>query len=527
MKKSFILITLFFSISGQSQNLVLNPDFEQFHCYPWSISSIEDCDNWSNPTLNSPDYFNNDCKENKTSVIPDYHWWGYQLPESGNSYAGFFAYRPTNNKPEESVAEYIEGELASPLKANEKYIVKLNVSLAECSTLALKKLEIYFSENKIKEKTVLLLKYNPQVVSHININDTAKWVTIEETYIAKGNEKYLTIGCFNNGEKIKYDKVANSKAIKDPRGEAYYFIDDVSITPEIAVKNGISENNASKVIDLPKNKVVKLEQQTITNKVIIYFDSNKNELNKSSVHILDSIASFLLSAKDYQVSINGYCDNSGEESKNQSLSEKRANTISNYLKNKNIPKQFISAKGFSSNNPISNNNSEIGKAKNRRAEIIININAPLGVQPPLMKAISITPPVSVDSGTITKTEMLNPDSKVKDLEVGKIFIIRNLNFHDGTADLLSESKPALKELLKLMKDNPSLEIEIEGHVCCENNMEISVERALTVLEYLVNNGISENRLKYAGHSNNNPIANDNTEEGRKQNRRVEIMILKQ
>ena len=57
-------------------------------------------------------------------------------------------------------------------------------------------------------------------------------------------------------------------------------------------------------------------------------------------------------------------------------------------------------------------------------------------------------------------------------------------------------------------------------------MALSVDRALTVMEYLVMNGINEKRLKYAGHSWNNPVASDATEEGRKQNRRVEIMILK-
>jgi outer membrane protein OmpA-like peptidoglycan-associated protein len=81
-------------------------------------------------------------------------------------------------------------------------------------------------------------------------------------------------------------------------------------------------------------------------------------------------------------------------------------------------------------------------------------------------------------------------------------------------------------LLKLMKDNPALEIEIEGHVCCANDMRLSVDRALTVLEYLVRNGIQEKRLKYKGHSNYNPITEENNEEERIMNRRVEVMVLK-
>ncbi|MGZ4118016.1 MAG: OmpA family protein, partial [Bacteroidia bacterium] len=379
MRKNILIlfILFFFSLKGYDQNLVLNADFEQFHCAPWYISSIEDCDHWSNPTMNSPDYFNNDCKENKTSAVPDLNWWGYQLPQSGNSYAGFFAYRPTNNKQEESIAEYIEAELSSPLKANEKYIIKLHVSLAECSTFALNKLEVYFSENKIKEKTVLLLKYDPQVESHVNINDTAKWVTVEETFIAKGNEQYMTIGCFNTGKKIKYSKVDHSKAIKEPRGEAYYFIDNVSVVPELTNETPISKDESAKTVSSSGNENIHSGSKATESKTIIYFDPNEHELKKHSIHLLDSISNFLLTSKDYQISINGYCDNSGEEAKNQILSEERAGSVSSYLKNKNIPSQFITSKGFAANDPIATNDNEAGKAKNRRVEIIININTPI------------------------------------------------------------------------------------------------------------------------------------------------------
>src|ERR1700745_3894753 len=82
-------------------------------------------------------------------------------------------------------------------------------------------------------------------------------------------------------------------------------------------------------------------------KTTIYFDSNKSELKNSSVHLLDSVSAFLLTSKDYRVSINGYCDNSGNDSRNQTLSEERAGIVSTYLKKKNIPQQFIISKGFS------------------------------------------------------------------------------------------------------------------------------------------------------------------------------------
>lgn len=267
-------------------------------------------------------------------------------------------------------------------------------------------------------------------------------------------------------------------------------------------------------------------------KSILFFDSNKSELTVPSVRLLDSLVSLLKDKGDFQIVINGYCDNTGNEDWNQKLSEQRSKNIFNYFKNKNLNTENISFKGFSSIAPIAKNNTEIGKSKNRRAEILITIldTSPLVQEksPPLVQEKIDTKPFEQEPGTtLIKNRSLETNSDIENLEVGNILTLKNLNFEGGTAILLKESEPSLKMLLKLLKEHVTLEIEIEGHVCCANDMQLSIERALTVLEYLVNNGIDEKRLKYAGHSFNNPVASEKTEEGRKQNRRVEIMILKQ
>lgn len=256
-------------------------------------------------------------------------------------------------------------------------------------------------------------------------------------------------------------------------------------------------------------------------KTVIHFDSNKNELSPFSFRLLDSICQFIKPISNYTITVNGYCDNTGNENDNQVLSEKRAQIIINYLKNAGLNIATISGKGFSADHPVASNMNEEGKAKNRRAEILITIKK----QEPVV-VIEPLKPKQEEPVKLKKTEVLSDTSSSNSLDVGNILVLKNLNFEGGTAKLLPESKPSLKTLLKLLKDNPTMEIEIEGHVCCANDMPLSVDRALTVLEYLVRNGIHENRLKYAGHSNYNPIASEINEEGRIQNRRVEIMILK-
>ncbi|CAN5476353.1 OmpA family protein [soil metagenome] len=258
-------------------------------------------------------------------------------------------------------------------------------------------------------------------------------------------------------------------------------------------------------------------------KTIVHFDSNKTDLKTASILSLDSLIYFLKDKNDFYIVINGYCDNTGIERFNQILSDFRVEAVFDYFKNKNLNGHF-SFKGYSSSNPIADNTSENGKAKNRRVEILITIPE---IAPPIatkvMEQEVIIPPISTNH---VKAKILDDSSKVEDLAVGKILVLKNLNFVGGTAQLLKESEPSLKLLLKILKENTTMEIEIEGHVCCANDMALSVDRALVVLEYLVKNGIEEKRLKYAGHSWNNPVASEETEFGRQQNRRVEIMILK-
>jgi outer membrane protein OmpA-like peptidoglycan-associated protein len=245
-------------------------------------------------------------------------------------------------------------------------------------------------------------------------------------------------------------------------------------------------------------------------KTVIYFDSNKSELKPSAVKSLDSLVGKLKTATFNKIIISGYCDSKGDDISNQMLSEKRANTVANYFKSKNIQGDFIT-KGFGETNPISSNNNDEGKAKNRRVEIQIFI----------VIATSASAPVAQDK------ETFNEKSSLSDLEVGKTLVLKNLNFEGGTAVLLPEAKPTLAMLLKTMKDNPTLEIEIGGHVCCADDMPLSVLRAKSVYNYLLSNGIDAMRMTYKGYSRNKPIVEDDRNEvNARLNRRVEITILK-
>ena len=121
---------------------------------------------------------------------------------------------------------------------------------------------------------------------------------------------------------------------------------------------------------------------------------------------------------------------------------------------------------------------------------------------------------------------------------GSNIILKNMNFIGGRHYLLEQSLPALTELLNALTDHPSLEIEIDGHICCTfgnedgidldtNTPDLSVNRAKAIYEYLISKGISPARLSYKGFGHRQPLVYpEDTEDKRTMNRRVEIKIIK-
>lgn len=247
-------------------------------------------------------------------------------------------------------------------------------------------------------------------------------------------------------------------------------------------------------------------------KYIVYYESNKSSIQQQALKALDSIVAALKNSESYSIQLVGHTDNTGDETKNQELSQARAKSVSDYFTSKGLLATKITSSGVASSQAIGDNATEQGKALNRRTEISLQIPQKKNANIP-----AAAPPVE-------KKEEVFGTAKLK---VGSTLILKNINFVGGTAELLMESKPALESLLKTMNDNPTLEIEIGGHVCCADDMPLSIERAKAVYDYLTYKGIDKSRLKYVGYSRNKPIGNDSFEEGRKQNRRVDITILKE
>ncbi|MCC6723826.1 MAG: OmpA family protein, partial [Saprospiraceae bacterium] len=116
-------------------------------------------------------------------------------------------------------------------------------------------------------------------------------------------------------------------------------------------------------------------------------------------------------------------------------------------------------------------------------------------------------------------------SPLTELKCNDITILEFINFQTGSAVLFPGSYAQLNQLVAELKLNPSICIEIRGHTDNngdeEANLILSKHRAKIVFDYLIQNGISSNRLAHEGFGETKPIAENKTEEGRSRNRRVE------
>ena len=137
---------------------------------------------------------------------------------------------------------------------------------------------------------------------------------------------------------------------------------------------------------------------------------------------------------------------------------------------------------------------------------------------------------NIDAREITETTVIEKDLYLVPIEVGQTFRLNNIFFDTAKSILRPESNEELNKLLKIMNDNPKMEIAIAGHTdwvgTDEYNFKLSDDRANAVMYYIVSHGISASRITAKGYGELVPIADNETEDGRQTNRRVEFTIVK-
>lgn len=137
---------------------------------------------------------------------------------------------------------------------------------------------------------------------------------------------------------------------------------------------------------------------------------------------------------------------------------------------------------------------------------------------------------NMDLKEVSTYKEIEKDIYLVPIELGQSINLNNVFFVRSKPELLPTSYPELDRLVKLLKENPTIEIEIRGHTDNQGdphlNVILSEERVQTVTNYLVTGGIYKSRIKGKGFGGTQPISPNDTEKNKQKNRRVEFVILK-
>jgi len=139
-----------------------------------------------------------------------------------------------------------------------------------------------------------------------------------------------------------------------------YLLSVISNHPELLQGKAIQTTYADEMTSAVSSKSYSIE-----------FETGSANIKKASYKLLNEIFESAVVAEGLKIGVFGYTDNSGSDAVNTPLSEKRANAVKAYLQQKGLQTNRIEAKGFGSAKPIANNDSEAGKSKNRRVEIVL------------------------------------------------------------------------------------------------------------------------------------------------------------
>lgn len=112
------------------------------------------------------------------------------------------------------------------------------------------------------------------------------------------------------------------------------------------------------------------EKVSLVGELLFAFDSS--EISARGKAYIDSVVSQLAGLNSYQISLVGHTDSVGSGAYNQTLSERRARSVANYMISRQVKSSAISTKGLGESQPVASNNTAEGRAKNRRAEIMVD-----------------------------------------------------------------------------------------------------------------------------------------------------------
>lgn len=258
-------------------------------------------------------------------------------------------------------------------------------------------------------------------------------------------------------------------------------------------------------------------------KIHILFGFDSARLESSELEKLKQIP------KERELTLKAYTDTVGSVLYNMALSERRLSVVEKELKAMGY--SIVEKKFLGEADPVYDEKKELAEMKSRR--VIIQYSNILAEADSSDEIDIVELEVPEKEQTPGQAQL---QKKIDSVKVGDKIVLKNMQFYGGRHFLLPASRQSLYDLVSIMKQNPSLKIEIQGYVCCGNLGEdgydfdlgtnnLSQTRAQSIYNYLVQEGIDKTRLSYKGYGAGHNLVEEVDDYSKSINRRVEIKIL--
>lgn len=320
-----------------------------------------------------------------TSLFANYYFDNQPNAHAGNHFVGLII----QNIAHPGIRNFIRTQLLCKLQPGHQYNLEFFV---RSSHDALDSIGVYFSTDDFLFDRRYFKSFFPQrwVKNGLDSSsyNASNWQRVHFIYTANGSEQFITIGNFKRGE---YKPNGHTEF----ENEYYFFLDDVSLTPvdvnehlcteagdnqrEIYAEHARHNLLESKIflarkhppqpISLPKTINIRIDTLLIPD---IFFATAKFNINEKDASLLDSFCNKIKNSIVDSLIIEGHTDSVGKVAYNQKLSENRARSVEDYVKQKTyLNDERIAIRFFASSRPIASNATEAGRKKNRRVEMYL------------------------------------------------------------------------------------------------------------------------------------------------------------
>jgi OOP family OmpA-OmpF porin len=306
----------------------------------------------------------------------------------------------------------------------------------------------------------------------------------------------VTLGFFNaNAAETReatpgYGKDSSNNVVRTSYGDCLHTSSWTSDKANIVGCDGVTLEHTIEVIEGAPSGLM----ATVTIPAATLFAFDSAELNADGKNAIEEYRQELRPeiSEAYAGVIIGHTDSTGDSEYNMGLSKRRAQAVADYLVSTGVNADKLRVIGRGKYEPIASNDTEEGRAQNRRVDIIV-----------------VAEPRALDTIRFPSVALF-PRRSAEITEEGRSILDKN---RADSEEMLSRASY----------------IEVVGHTDDVGddayNMELSEQRAAAVRNYLVDTGVDASKIVMIGGGENFPVASNTTEEGRAENRRVDVLVL--